>query len=62
MVSLTTHQLLHQDVLVESPQPLSKKAIVEQAIELAWRGTWEADKIDPSIDIDEIQTLRNGAK
>ncbi len=62
MVSLTTHQLLHQDVIVESNKPLSKKAIVEAAIELAWKGAWEEDEIDPSLDIDEIQTLRNGTK
>lgn len=63
-VELTTHQMLYQDVVVESEIPLPRSAIVEKALEQAG-DEWEPGPRDKNPDIDGVKTIRapgNGGK
>ena len=57
IVSLTTHQILYQDVVVESAIPLSEDETIERAFALA-ENKWEPGPIDENPDVDQVQNLR----
>lgn len=60
-IYVTTHQLLHTSVLIESEELLTRAYLKEKAADLALskdEDQWEHDDIDTSIDIDEILSLR----
>jgi hypothetical protein len=61
MVALTTHQMLYQDVIVESERPLTEEECEKEALEHS-TDNWEPGPIDKNPDVGEVQTLRSLAK
>jgi len=57
LVSLTTHQMVYQEVTVESEKPLLEREVIQKALEHA-EGKWEPGPIDENPDVDSIQILR----
>jgi hypothetical protein len=57
LVSLTTHQMLYQKVIVESEHPLSEEEAIQRALKQPG-GEWEPGPIDETPDVDSIQLLR----
>lgn len=56
-VSLTTYQMLYQQVIVESDHPLSEEEVLQRALTQP-DGEWEPGPIDKNPDVDAIQILR----
>jgi hypothetical protein len=57
LVSLTTHQMLYQKVVIESENPLSEEDVIQRALKQPG-GEWEPGPIDEAPDVDAIQLLR----
>ena len=57
LVSLTTHQMLYQEVVVESETPLAEDKVILNALEQA-KDKWEPGPIEKMPDVDGIRILR----